>query len=253
MDGWAARPGEESTAEVTGAWFDGSGFFRAGALGVFIDIALGAPGMTNRPSPAHGMVTAELAIDVAGPPLAAGDRVRGPSELVALSSGGVLVRGSVLDERTGGIVAVAHMTQRFVPSGAVGDLRRIGTVDGGGRFSVSMPEVFGLAPDRPGGGMNFRIQVEEWLLNPRRTLHGGIITALSEYAASMSFGEDRDRWRCGSIRVNFLRPITGGASAVVGVRALHFGRTTAVVDTWLDDANARRAAVARVTFSRAGT
>lgn len=250
VDGWAARPGEETTATVTSAWFDASGSFRPGALGVLVDIALGAPGVLTRPSPSHGLVTSELAIDFAGTAPGAGTRLRGPADLVDQSHGGVVTRGTVFDQATEAVVGVAHMTQRYVrASSDVIDLRSIGRSDPESS-DASMSHVFGASPSHAQDSGQIRLRASDWLLNPRGTLHGGVVTALFEYAAAAALDTTGVAWTCRAIRVNFLRPVSRGADVLVSATALHTGRTISVVDASISDASDRRAAVARLTFSR---
>ena len=109
-------------------------------------------------------------------------------------------------------------------------------------------EILELSADRAVG----RIPVRDELLQPFGLVHGGVFAAVAESLASHGSGvaafADGKIAMGLSNQTSFLRPITAGTINAHATRR-HAGRTTAVWEVEITDAEARLCALSRVTIA----
>ena len=107
----------------------------------------------------------------------------------------------------------------------------------------------GLEPSQAeSGSVTMRLPATEWLHSPARRVQGGAIAMLADSALA---GAVETVTPAGTavatidIKVNFLRPVQGdGRDLVASGRVEHAGRTLAIANAELFDADQRRVAIA---------
>lgn len=80
--------------------------------------------------------------------------------------------------------------------------------------------------------------------NPMGTIHGGVLTTLADSAMGIAFAStlaDGETFTTLELKINFLRPVWSGTLTAVG-RVLNAGRSVALVEAAITDANGRAVA-----------
>ncbi len=110
---------------------------------------------------------------------------------------------------------------------------------------------YGLQLDETGPDeMRAHVDIDERHLQPAGLVHGGLYASIAESLASYgTWLGNQDRFVAGlSNQTSFLRPILGG-TIHAEARRRHRGRTTAVWEVDITDAEGRLRALVRVTTS----
>ncbi|WP_353615470.1 hotdog fold thioesterase [Arthrobacter sp. UCD-GKA] len=107
-----------------------------------------------------------------------------------------------------------------------------------------MQELLGATArtDHPG----LRVPANPNLLNAHGTLHGGVVVAVAEHAATRH--QDTEGMHLSALNTTFLRPAHG--ELTVEVRDTHRGRTLSVLEVAIADATRRSCAVSTATYRR---
>lgn len=239
-----------------GDWvLDDSGEQCPGALGVFLDDAVGHQVFLARPSSRHSSVTSELSLDFL-PGAWSGDELRAVPSSSAVTAGGAFTRCEAVDAK-GHVVAVVSNWGRFI------ELRQ---ADGSNDVVEELPSTSGPAPDpalrtmdllgaRPqtcAGGAVLTLDGTARLANPMGIVHGGIVVCASERVAHAAVSDTSgdSAWRAGSLRVHYLRPTPVHADVHWRAQVVHRSRSVAVVRVLGGQDGARTCTDATVTFRR---
>ncbi|MGX9787800.1 hotdog fold domain-containing protein [Mycobacterium sp. MMS18-G62] len=100
-------------------------------------------------------------------------------------------------------------------------------------------------------GMRVLRQLDDPIVrNGIGVVHGGVVVAALEMAASGVMNTDGAPFRSASVRANFLRPFHAGDRSRYAATSLEVGRDTAVSDAQAIEADGRVAVTARVTGYR---
>ena len=116
--------------------------------------------------------------------------------------------------------------------------------------TTSLGELLAVRPRKPEGTTHTLDQLPDpMVLNGMGTVHGGsAATALELVAhASVADSEGLRRYRTGSLRVNFLRPLTPGLRCRYVATAVKVGSSVAVADARAEGDDGATAVIARLT------
>lgn len=239
-----------------GDWaLDDAGQQCPGALGVFLDDAVGHQVFLARPTSRHGSVTSELSLDFL-PGEWVGEELRAVPGSSVVEAAGAFTRCEAVDER-GHVVAVVSNWGRFI------ELRR---GDGAADIADELPTTPGVVPDptlraldllgaRPQAGADgavLNLDGSARLGNPMGIVHGGIMACASERVAHAAVAEvtEDPSWRAGSLRVHYLRPTPLRPDVCLRAQVVHRSRSVAVVRVLGGPDGARPCTEATVTFRR---
>jgi acyl-coenzyme A thioesterase PaaI-like protein len=192
-----------------------------GALGVLLDITLGATVVAHRPAGGWAVTTEIGATFCASPDLAAGD-LTARAAVAHLDHAGGVAQGTIHDG-AGRLVATAHERIRYTTVSP----RAGGQPDATPESADDLLAFFDChpEPDRSGG---LTLNVGKTSANPGGVLHGGVSIYLSEIAASMAVGGDGSL-RPASLHIAFLRPGLLGEAVRYRPRIQHLGARSALV------------------------
>lgn len=226
-----------------GPWlYDGAGNWRPGALGVYVDNALGSHLVTRGPGRSRALVTSGLTAEFvprAGPG-------RGPLDMHAavlhLDADGGTAHGE-LRNADGEPLALATVSGRFIDR--TGETDRPGDAVSTAPV-LSLTDIVGAAPVVTRDGARLTIEPGPWLANARGGLHGGVSTALAEYAAAAALGEGG--WRTSSLRVDFMRATPSGRTLRADATVLRRGRSVAFVRATLGYEDSGPLTIALLTY-----
>jgi uncharacterized protein (TIGR00369 family) len=239
----ADLPSDELVMEMPiGRWrTPATGSLSAGLLAMLVDsaggtanfLAFGADRVT---------VTTELSVDLLVPL---------PTGRVARSSGTTVARdGATAMARSTMTVDGEEVGHGIVRTAALGGMTPLtslpdDTVEGSDRDDLA--RMLGLG-DRVDGDNAVTALADPCLQNGVGIVHGGIIVAAAETVAAATMNRSREvPMATGSIRANYLRPMSVGGEARYEARVLRAGRSTAIVDVTAVGADGKPAAVVRVT------
>ena len=219
-----------------------TGSLSAGLLAMLVDSAGGTANFL-----AYGAdrvtVTTELSVDLLVPL---------PSGRVARSSGTTVARdGATAMARSVMTVDGEEVGHGIVRTAALGGLTPLtslpdDTVEGSDRDDLA--RMLGLGDHVGGDDDAVAALADPCLQNGVGIVHGGIIVAAAETVAATTMNRSREiPLATGSIRANYLRPMSVGGGARYEARLLRAGRSTAIVDVTAVGADGRPAAAVRVT------
>jgi uncharacterized protein (TIGR00369 family) len=231
----------------TGDWLlDDAGVPCSGALGVFLDDAVGHQVFTTRPDDAHASVTSELSIDVALPPPWTGPELVAQGWTTSSTGRGAFTQCRVTDS-DGAIVAVVSNWGRFValPPGVPVWSPDPSTPEPDPALRVS--QLLGSRPERTADGAVLRLTGGPELANPMGIVHGGIVACASERTAAATL-DDPATWWAASIRVHYLRPTPLSPEVELTASVVHRGRTVTVVRVVGGPVGGRPCTDATITF-----
>jgi acyl-CoA thioesterase len=125
--------------------------------------------------------------------------------------------------------------------------------------SFGYAQLIGMQVEALHNGMGaVRIQVDERLMHPQKTVHGGVISTLADSAMSMaliSVLPPGTRFSTIEAKINFLLPVRTG-ELLAEAHIIHRGSSTAVLEATVHNINGEeRQAIARVlgTFNIASS
>lgn len=208
---------------TTGPWSAGSA--NAAAVGVLADNVLGYALIASAPA-GWWSVSTEICLDFLGALPSDGRRLSAEGHVVHSSLGRGLAEGSVFGP-DGELVARCRQWGRFVevdrdrdagPGGFAGPCRSFADVTG--TVLRDIPATDGRA--------QLSLAVESDLLNPHRTLHGGITLWLAGLVASRAVGSVAGDLVPASLAVGYLRPFVPGDVATFRAEVTSWGRRLAV-------------------------
>lgn len=240
VDGTA---GNATGAMSTGEWLRGNdGRTAYGALGVFIDTAVGSPAVAHRP-PGAWAVTTDLSITFCHPPDVDGSDLVATSRTIFADHTSAVSDGEVTNAR-GMMVAKAVERVLFTPDQTISDARVApGAIDRGGGNVMALLGGVEL-------GDTVQLDVGRLNLNPVGNLHGGIAVYMSERAAS-SFVENRlTRVTPTALQMSCIRPGSSGSRLIFRCMPLHIGRGSAVIRVESRTSNGKLCTAAVVTYHR---
>lgn len=202
-----------------------------GALGVFLDDAVGHQVFLARPSRRHGSVTSELSLDFL-PGAWSGEKLRAVPGSSVVEAGGAFTRCEAVDER-GHVVAVVSNWGRFIALGDGVDIAdELPTIPGATPDpALRTLDLLGARPQTGAGGAVLTLDGSARLANPMGIVHGGIVVCASErtaHAAVCDVTADPS-WRAGSLRVHYLRPTPVDPDVRWRAEMVHRSRSVAVV------------------------
>jgi uncharacterized protein (TIGR00369 family) len=99
------------------------------------------------------------------------------------------------------------------------------------------------------GEVVFEMDVEPEHANPMGTVQGGVICALADAAMGLAYAsrlEEGETFTTLELKMNYLRPVTGGTLVAAG-RVLHAGRTIGLTSSDVADGEGRKVAHATST------
>ncbi|MEO6879446.1 MAG: hotdog domain-containing protein [Mycobacteriaceae bacterium] len=236
-----------------GDWvLDDTGAQCPGALGVFLDDAVGHQVFLARPSRRHGSVTSELSLDFL-PGAWSGDELQAVPRSSTVQAGGAFTRCEAVDA-TGQVVAVVSNWGRFIELGHGVDIAdEMPTTPG----TVPDPalrtlDLLGGRPQADAHGATLELAGTARLANPMGIVHGGIVVCASERVAHAAVSEmsGDTEWRAGSLRVHYLRPTPVQPDVRWRAQVVHHSRSVAVVRVQGGPDGARTCTEATVTFRR---
>ena len=224
---------------TSGPWSAGPA--NAAAVGVLADNVLGYALIAEAP-PGMWSVSTEISLDFTGPLPSDGTRMSAEGHLVHASPGTGLAEGSVFSS-DGELVARCRQWGRFVDASP-------GRDGGTGGFSGpcrSVAEVAdataGEAP-ATGGRAWFSLPIENDLVNPLRTLHGGITLWLAELLACRAVESVAPSLVPASLAVSYLRPFVHGDVATFRAEVTSLGRRLVVTEVTGLNGDGKRCIVA---------
>ena len=231
----------------TGDWMlDDSGVPCSGALGVFLDDAVGHQVFVARPGDGYASMTSELSIDVVVPPPWTGPELVARCWTTSRTAGGAFTQCTVTDP-AGTTVAAVSNWGRFValaPGTPVWSPDpRIPEPDP----ALRVAGLLGSRPERTADGAVLRLTGGAELANPMGIVHGGIVACASERTAAATLDEPADWW-ASSIRVHYLRPMPLNPGVELTATVLHRGRTVTVARVVGGPAGGRTCTDATITF-----
>lgn len=215
-----------------GAWvLDDSGAQCPGALGVFLDDAVGHQVFLARPDRRHGSVTSELSLDFL-PGEWSGDQLRAVPSSSVVEAGGAFTRCEVVDDRSH-VVAVVSNWGRFISLGDGVDITDELPIAPGAAPDPTLRslDLLGARPQPSGGRAVLTLDGSPRLANPMGIVHGGIVVCASERTAHAAIADVTadPSWRAGSLRVHYLRPTPVNPDVHWRAEVVHRSRSVAVV------------------------
>ena len=208
---------------TSGPWSAGPA--NAAAVGVLADNVLGYALIASAPV-GWWSVSTEISLDFFGPLPSDGTRMSADGQVVHASPGTGLAEGSLFSA-DGRLVARCRQWGRFVE----GKPERGADAGGFSGPCRSVADVTGAAlRDAPAsdGRAWLSLPIEEDLLNPHRTLHGGITLWLAELLACRAVGSVAPGLVPASLAVSYLRPFVHGDIATFRAEVTSRGRRLAV-------------------------
>ncbi|KAA9150052.1 PaaI family thioesterase [Amycolatopsis acidicola] len=208
---------------TSGPWSAGPA--NAAAVGVLADNVLGYALIASAPL-GWWSVSTEISLDFFVPLPSDGTRIAAEGHVVHASPGTGLAEGSLFSS-DGELVARCRQWGRFVEGSPARD-------GGTGGFSGPCRSVAEVAEavlrDAPAsdGRAWFSLPVEDDLVNPLRTLHGGVTLWLAELLASRAVGSVANDLVPASLAVSYLRPLLHGDVATFRAEVTSRGRRLAV-------------------------
>lgn len=224
-------------------------------LAVLVDHIAGFANHDRRPAD-HWTVSSELAIEFApgaqstiaeepSAPVLAVSRPVGAAGGTSLSECTLTHRGTEIGlatVRTFYITAAVHVPGAFEPP-----------VEPVEPLPTALDELMAVEVAEAGGtGVVLRQREHSAVNNTLGAVHGGVAAAGLELAASAALNADRagTPLLTASLRVNYLRRLTGGGRAHYTARALHAGRSSGVAEAQGMGDDGKMALTARVTAYR---
>ena len=235
----------------TGDWMlDDAGVPCSGALGVFLDDAVGHQVFSVRPGDGHASVTSELSIDVAVPPPWTGPELVATGWTTSRTEGGAFTQCTVADP-AGATVAVVSNWGRFVPLPPGTPVWNPDPSTPEPDPALRVAQLLGSRPERTAEGAVLRLTGGAELANPMGVVHGGIVACASERTAAAVLDRPGSWWAA-SIRVHYLRPTPLRADVVLTASVVHRGRTVTVVRVVGGPVGGRPCTDATITFRTRG-
>ncbi|WP_261560310.1 PaaI family thioesterase [Frankia tisae] len=247
-----------------GPWLDGpDGVATIGSLGVLVDSAIGMEVYDSRPENSHS-VTAELSLDVIGPPPWSGELLTASAELLGRDPAGGTARCEVRDD-AGRLVAVGIGRCRFVsiPGTAAGYLdgepqmlppaahhsllEALGRADAGSSGDGRGGAIAG--PVRDGDVGRFLLPANPAFENGGGTVHGGILFCAAELATE-ALADPAVPERTTAIRLNYLRPAALAAEVTATAELVHRGRTVSLYRVTTAGPSGKPATLTTITRER---
>jgi uncharacterized protein (TIGR00369 family) len=224
----------------TGAWLRAaSGTPSPGALGVLMDVVLGGAAMQDRPTDSWA-VTTHLSLHFARPLPTDGSFVRGEGRCLRVDALGAIAGGRAY-YASGNILAEGNTWVQFTPGGPMADQDQH-DLPRPPELPRSMPEVLGVIPSDDPASLSF--PANDNLLNAHGTLHGDVVVALAEHAASRQLMSDG--MELASLNTTFLRP--GLGDLTLAVRQVHGGRSLQMYDVVVYDVAGRTCATSSAIY-----
>ncbi|GAB3379361.1 PaaI family thioesterase [Amycolatopsis echigonensis] len=217
---------------VSGPWSAGPA--NAAAVGVLADNVLGYALISSAPL-GRWSVSTEISLDFVGPLPADGTRMSAEARVVHASPGAGLAEGSLFSSG-GQLVARCRQWGRFIEATPQRD-GGTGGFSGPCRSVAEVTDaVLGDAPAVDGRAW-FSLPVEDDLVNPLRTLHGGVTLWLAELLACRAVDSVASGLVPASLAVSYLRPFVVGDVATFRAEVTSRGRRLAVTQvTGLNEA-----------------
>ncbi|HVV11274.1 PaaI family thioesterase [Amycolatopsis sp.] len=208
---------------ASGPWM--SGPENAAALGVLADNVLGYALIASAP-PGRWSVSTEISFDFLSPPPSDGTRLSAEGRLVHSSPGTGLAEGAVFAS-DGRPVARCRQWGRFLDEGPAGPPGET-VLTGPCRSAAALAGTVRENASAVDGRVRLSLPIEEDLVNPLRTLHGGITLWLTGLLAGLAVGSVGGPPVPASLSVSYLRPLVLGDVATFRAEITSSGRRLAV-------------------------
>jgi uncharacterized protein (TIGR00369 family) len=207
----------------SGPW--SSGPPNAAAIGVLADNVLGYALIAEAPV-GWWSVSTEISLDFLRPLPSDGTRMTAEGRVVHAAPGTGLAEGAVF-AADGEAVARCRQWGRYVEAGPARDTDN--TPDLGACRSVTeLADNLLAGAAAVGGRAWLSLPIDEDLVNPLRTLHGGITLWLTEFLAHRAVGSVAENLLPASLNVSYLRPLRQGDLATFRAEVTSCGRRLAV-------------------------
>ncbi|GAB3002953.1 PaaI family thioesterase [Amycolatopsis acidiphila] len=222
--GGLSADGDECRGFMTnGPWSSGPG--EASAVGVLADNVLGYALIGSAPA-GWWSVSTEISLDFLSPLPADGTRLSAQARVVHASGRTGLAEGSVLAS-DGELVARCRQWGRFIeraPAGQSDESAFAGPCRSVGELGETVRERTSAVDGRA----RLSIPIEDDLVNPLRTLHGGITLWLTGLLAGLAVDSVAGGLTPASLTVSYLRPLVGGDVGTFHADVASHGRRLAV-------------------------
>ena len=208
---------------TSGPWSSGPG--NAASVGVLADNVLGYALISAAPA-GRWSVSTEITLDFLRPLPADGSRISAEGHLVHVSAEAGLAEGAVF-AADGQPVARCRQWGRFVEAGPTRDTGDT-PFTGAHRPALELADLVAANAPAVDGRSWFALPVGEDLVNPLRTLHGGITLWLTEFLATRAVGSVAESMVAASLNVSYLRPFVQGDLATFRAEVTSRGRRLVV-------------------------
>lgn len=203
---------------VTGPWTSGPG-----SIGVLADNVLGYALIARAPED-RWSVSTEITLDFLRPLPQDGSRLVAEGQAVHTAATTGLAEGSIFDEG-GNLVARTRQWGRYVTTAPANDSGRAGfAIRRTGEQLVAGVRRKIIAGH---GRAELVLDIEDDLVNPLRTLHGGVTLWVTELLASAAVSTVSPVMLPASVTVSYLRPFLLGDVAVLRAEVESRGRRLA--------------------------
>ena len=215
---------------TSGPWSSGPG--NAASVGVLADNVLGYALISAAPA-GRWSVSTEITLDFLRPLPTDGSLISAEGHLVHVSAEAGLAEGTVF-AADGQPVARCRQWGRFVEAGPTRDT---GDASFTCRPALELAGLVTANAPAVDGRTWFSLPVGDDLVNPLRTLHGGITLWLTEFLATRAVGSVAENLIPASLNVSYLRPFAQGEVATFRAEVTSRGRRLVVTQvTGLNEA-----------------
>lgn len=208
----------------TGAWLERQpGSASSGGIGVLMDDTLGAAAMVGRPENTWA-VTTELALNFIHPLTSDGSLITATAQCLGSDHEGGIAQGHAFDAE-GRLLAHGTTRAKFTP-GTPDPVKRQTAAPPVNATASSMSEL--LSPSKSSTLVNTTLPANPHFINPHGSVHGGILLAMVEFAASRFMASFSSGLGLSSLQLTYVRPAIGDLTISLAER--HRGRSLVALE-----------------------
>lgn len=228
----------------TGLWLGNDfGTPTAGSIGVLMDTVLGGAAMQDRPANSWA-VTTHLSLHFPGALPMDGSVVRGEATCLSVDARGAMASGRAYDA-SGNVVVDGSTWLQFTPGIPYAKQER-NDAPPPHELPQSVSQILGVVS--AANPTRLRFPANNDLLNAHGALHGGVVIALAEYAASRHPAVEG--MELASLSTTFLRP--GVGDLTVETKQTHVGGSLQMYEVIIANAEGRTCAQTSAIYRRGG-